>query len=376
MSVFVDLDFDAGVARANSEGRLLLVYLMKAGAHACATMDRFVWSDPRVLERLPKEVIAIQVDVDADAATAKRLNAKWEPSIAAFKGGVEIDRLLGFHQVERLFAWLDGLARGETQVQQYRRHLEANPNDVHVHWELGKALAYGDNYAEAIPEYVWVWKHMLEHSPKMAGIKETVFADSLKKLFAMHAPAREPFIAIRGASSPNLDAPDATAFTDWCALNEALDDSAETIAWFDAHGERAMKIAALAPVITKRLEPLLMKAERWSDLGRLYEKPVDAFRADVDLHTKTQASTAEMKAMPNIPRDVIFITVVASAEKLRGNAYKLHRALRAAGRDSEAQQIADAAVAIDGSAEMAAALEGRYTAPTPEELEARARAAT
>jgi hypothetical protein len=67
------------------------------------------------------------------------------------------------------------------------------------------------------------------------------------------------------------------------------------------------------------------------------------------------------------------LTRIAATETLRESAWKLVRALRAAGRDDEAKQIVDAAVAADDSAEMASALEGRYTAPTPHELLARTR---
>jgi hypothetical protein len=77
------------------------------------------------------------------------------------------------------------------------------------------------------------------------------------------------------------------------------------------------------------------------------------------------ASMAPKGALP--PGGSSFMQVVANAQ-LRGMAYKLVRALKAAGRDDEAKQIADAASAADGSAEMAAALEGRYTAPTPEQI--------
>ena len=44
-------------------------------------------------------------------------------------------------------------------------------------------------------------------------------------------------------------------------------------------------------------------------------------------------------------------------QSLRENARKFVRALRAAGRDDEVNLIAEAAVAADDSAEMAAALE-------------------
>jgi hypothetical protein len=374
-SIFLDLDIDAAIARAKAEGRLLLVSLTKTASHPGEDMDRYTWSDPRVVAWIDEQALAIQIDVDVDAANAAKVKAKWEPSAVAIKDGVEIDRYVGFQQAEKVLDWLDGLARGETLVAQLRRRLAANPKDVLVRMDLGIALSHLEHFDEALAEHVWLWTHMVEHMPQMQGLKHSFFVERLKHVFSVHPPARDTFAALRDASAPNLDALDANVFADWCALNEALGEPDKMVVWFDEHFERASAIPALATDIRKALEPLLIRAGRWSDVGRLYADPVADFREQVALSDRVRAELEMVAkvAPPGARDDGMALTRIAATETLRESAWKLVRALRAAGRDDEAKQIVDAAVAADDSAEMASALEGRYTAPTPHELLARTR---
>lgn len=372
--IFRDLDLDAALARSKEEGRLLLVYLTDPAALPCQQMDEHTWSDPSVVERLAKEAIAIRVDVVADTAAAKRLRAKWEPSVVAFKDGEEIDRRIGPQRPDTLFDWLDGLARGETCLQGLRRQVAEAPNDLFVRMDLASALVSSDKPEDGTAEYLWIWKDGFpKERPDWLPLKHTEIVTRLQRLFSVAPSAREPFIALRDASAPDLDAPDAAqAVADWCALNDALGQPEKTLTWFDENRERASATPELRKVLHERLERVLIAADRWADLGRLYDKPVDTFREHATLHATLGAQLAQMKveleALPEGAPPGLDVVLLASREKLREWAQKLVRALHAAARHEEAKEIAVAASAADDSPEMSAALEGRYTVLTPAEL--------
>ena len=94
----------------------------------------------------------------------------------------------------------------------------------------------------------------------MDKIKHHYFVDRLKLLMSVHPPARDAFDALRNASIPDLDAPDAEKFAEWCSLNRALGESAKSLAWFDEHRERASATSALAHALQENLESLLIEA--------------------------------------------------------------------------------------------------------------------
>ncbi len=364
-SVFLALDYEAALARARQEGRVLLVAVTASGSPACEVMDQVTWTDPKVVARIGEAALAIQLDFDADDWTVKMLTVKSTPALVAFDRGGEIGRVVGSLGAPELLAWLDGIALGETFAERRRREVVANPKDAFRRLQLAGALLNSGALEEATTEHVWLWKHMLEHEPKMASIKHGPFVETVKKLVTAHPPAREAFSALRAASPPTLDVEDVVAFTDWWSLNKALGEEAKTLAWFDEHGDRALAAAWLAPAVVKQVEPLLVAADRWADVGKLHPRPLLKFRDQITLRAGVRVEIAAITAVapPGPAVDSFAFTLAAVDEKLRETAYTLVRALRAAGRENDAKQIAAAAADADDSPEMAAALDGRYTPP-------------
>lgn len=346
----------------------MLVVSVTSRASVMATnMDRFTWGHPDVVARMGLGAMAIQVDADADPETARSLKVPLAPVTIAFRDGAEIDRFSGFLQEVKVIEWLEGLVRGETLLQRHRADVAAAPNDVGARMDLGATLMNAELFEEATTEHVWLWKHMVAHAPGIEGIKHQFVTNRVKDIVAAHPPAREVFGALRDASTPDLDAPSPAAFADWCSLNNALGEPERTIAWFDAHHARAMTTPELASAIVTSLEPHLIARERWADLGRLYKEPVTEFREAATLRADVHAELALMAtmqpagntgplALPAGHAEFLEVTRNGTNESLRQLARKLVRALHASGREGEAKQIADMAIAADDSAEMATAL--------------------
>jgi thiol:disulfide interchange protein len=79
--LFSDLDYASAREAARGQGKLLLVDATAAWCGPCQMMDRTTWIDPPVVEWIRQHAIAIQIDVDAEAATAKQLEIRAMPTV-------------------------------------------------------------------------------------------------------------------------------------------------------------------------------------------------------------------------------------------------------------------------------------------------------
>jgi hypothetical protein len=328
-------------------------------------MDRTTWVDPAVVEAVGRCALTIQVDVDADAAISERLQIRAMPTVIAFRGGAEIDRVVGLRRPEQMLAWLDGLERGETASQQIRAHVSANPTDVEARRSLARALLDAGQLDEATTEYVWLWQHMLEHRPSMYGVRHSFFVSDLARLVSRHAPAREVLARLREAVAPvtvgGSPTPPAAevrpvydALKDWFSLNEALGEEHASLRWYDSLGGQRVWEGKLAWLLQRHLAPLLIEADRWAELASLYPAPVETLKEDAELH----AEVRQRMAARDVPPDEAKEQDEYAARSLRDTARKLVRALRAAGRAAEADEVQAEARRLDPSAEMEAALAG------------------
>ena len=106
LDVFSALPYTEALAQAQSQHRLLLVDATASWCGPCQKMERTTWSDPRVAEWLGAHAIAVQVDVDREAALAQTLGIKAMPTLIVFQDGHELDRSVGYLDADALLAWL------------------------------------------------------------------------------------------------------------------------------------------------------------------------------------------------------------------------------------------------------------------------------
>ncbi|MGE5182611.1 MAG: thioredoxin family protein [Acidobacteriota bacterium] len=344
-AVFAELDLDAALARAQADHKLLVVDATAKWCGPCRIMDRTTWVEASVVAWLTARAIAIQIDVDGQPDVARRLRVDAMPTIIAFASGAEVDRVVGAKDPAELIAWLDAVARGETALDTKRAEVAAAPTDIEARCELAQLLVGAERLEEATAEYVWLWKHMLEHEPAMYGVRLSFFLAELAQLIACHPPARAELAKLRDQVAPPAErAPDAAAFTDWVALNALLGDATATVAWFDTTGATLARDARLLALLERNVVPLLVAAGRWADAGVLYADPLRSLARDAELRDHLD-SHAPDGVLPEV-RD----RLLAMADRqFRDSAVTLVRALRAAGRTADADAVALEAQRIDPS---------------------------
>ncbi len=237
----------------------------------------------------------------------------------------------------------------EIDVERIRREANENPYDMKRRLALARALVQARLFDEAITVYAWLWDHVLEHRPSMYGVRTSYLIFEMRDLIALHEPARAVVLQLRArVEPPDYASVDVDSMKDWLSLNEALGGADASLAWFDGSVAERETRTDLDRTLESKIIPLLVERDRWSEAGRLYRMPMWTLQQVEEVARSTPS--IELSA-----RDCEEIETAGSNYRRR-EASVLVRALRAAGRDAEADEVTLEATRLDGSEEMAAAL--------------------
>jgi hypothetical protein len=354
-AVFEPAMLDEAMARATATGRWLFVAATSTSSEPCAVMDRTTWLNERVGEAIAERGVAIQLDVDADRETAERLKVRTVPTLIAFKGGAEKDRLEGFREAAHVLMWLASLERKPTELDRALRAPGSGDleRDMHGRLSFAKTLLREGRHEEATEHYVWLWNNIVRVEPGMSGVRVSFMAGQIEQLVAAHEPARPPFAELReqAAAAAAEDPASIEARLDWVVLNKILGEEERTMSWFDAAKNDPSARPTIDGISRFLSEPLKARG-RWADLGRLYHNPL------VELAFQHEVTSASMPTMPAVLGSAGFDHLRSfMASRFRTAAAELLGSLRAAGRNEEATAVREEALRLDPSDEMKTALE-------------------
>ncbi len=101
-----NITFDAALKQTAEDGSMMIVDASASWCPPCKKMDRSSWTDAEVVNWITTHGIAIQIDVDEMPEIAAKLKVDAMPTVIVFRGGVEIDRTVGYQSGTALLAWL------------------------------------------------------------------------------------------------------------------------------------------------------------------------------------------------------------------------------------------------------------------------------
>lgn len=353
-AIFSDLSFDAALAEAKARGLIVLVDATATWCGPCKIMDSTTWVAPDVVAALADRVLAIQVDIDAQPEVKAKLKVQAVPTIVALRDGEELDRVVGAQAADKLIGWVEGLARGETSLGQARTLAKQRPLDVSARLSLARVLLRAGLLQEATVHYTWIWENMLSLEPTSVGVRHSVLLAEIHELTRQYEPARAAFANLRRAVAPAAEGqPDVKTLADWLSLNNALGDSAASLAWFDSMNGKLVFTDRLAKLLELTLLAHLVREARWADVAALFPKPVATLQrlAEMVRYADRELPTA---AAPAVAQQV----KADATHRLRQMAGILTRALVAADRKDELVALRAEATKLDPSPQMAAALAG------------------
>jgi thiol-disulfide isomerase/thioredoxin len=332
-AVFASQSYADALAGSKDSGKLLVVDATASWCQPCKVMDRVTWADATVVAWLEEHALAVQIDVDEEKEVATLLGIRSMPTVVAFRGGVELDRVVGLKKPEELVSWLAGVLRGETRVDQVRRSVEANPNDMQARYSLARTLANCGRFEDATNEYAWLWQHMTERQPAMVGVRMSFMLGDIGRLIEDHPPSRKRFAELRDVLG--ADGVPATAtradVADWIALSVTLGEEDRVLEWFDSRASLLYARPELEATLRLRLVPVLIERARWVDISRFFRDPLTAMRQS---HSQLEEGTK--RKLPPEMADMRSKMTEALEERFRTDAALIVVSLLAARRESEA----------------------------------------
>lgn len=357
---FSNLTFAQTLASVKGTPRFLIVKATAAWCAPCKAMDKTTFRDPRVEAWIKENGLAIQLDVDANTADAKALRIMAMPTMIAYKGDQEFDRIVGFKDADQLMKWLDGVKAGKVHdadlVQKAKDAQEGKAVlSAHERMELADSLLESRRYEAAAAEYAWLWDHIPEDAPELAGVRVSFMADRMEQLVSMHPPAKAKFAALRDAVAVQIkDNPAAAGLRgDWIALNTIIEDEAATLEWI----ARAATEEAQEDVIRDNLLPirrLLSREAKWELLGRVVHFPLNEIDDALAMEDEIVRFSAADDALTGPTKESMRISARKRVRALCGEFYA---AMLAAKRPDAATEVLNRARTIDPSPEMNKTLE-------------------
>ena len=339
--VFTATDLASAIEAAADKSGIVVADFTSKTSVPSHNMDRQSWKSKDVVAWIDEHAVAVRIYIDEDADAAKTYGITDAPTRVIFRNGEAFDRASGYMGGKDLHDWLKKVEVGERRLDQARAlhgdRIDDNGKvDVMEQYKLAGTYLKNKEYDKATEEYAWLWQHMLTFRRSMVGVRGSYMAKSIKDLIAEHPPARERFATIRDETEQSLKtAPDWDDLSDWIVLNETLGDDDKTLVWFDRIKQDPDRLAA-AQRVAYRVDQTLRKHQRWADLGIVYADPL--------AHVKDRAKMLEPN--PNMTEEQQRQNAPIMLRIFIEHASQTYAGCLAAGRDTEAQDIADYLITV------------------------------
>ncbi|MCX5691261.1 MAG: thioredoxin domain-containing protein [Planctomycetota bacterium] len=348
------------LAAAKQKQQFLIVKATAAWCAPCKAMDKTTFRDPRVEGWIKENGLAIELDVDANTADARALHIMSMPTMIAYKGDQEFDRITGFKSADQLMKWLDGVKAGKVHDAELMQKVKDAQEGKAVlsaqeRMEVADNLLASGRYEAAASEYVWLWDNIPHEAPELVSVRVSFMAGRMEQLASLHPPSNAKFAALRDAVGVQLkDNPAAADLRgDWIALNTVIDEQDSTLKWI----EQAAMDATQREILDRNsltIRRLLVRESRWELLGRLIHSPQKELDSEVETASTILRLDEEDAAMPAEGKAA---TREMTKSMLRKSCGELYAAMIAAKRLDDAAAVLERARTIDASPEMMQTLE-------------------
>lgn len=349
---FTEKPYAEAKQTAAENDKLLFVKATAVWCGPCKMMDRTTFTDQRVIDWLTGKAVSVSVDVDEEPALAGRLKIRAMPTTILFKGDQELARVVGYRDADALLEWLGQAAGGEI-VPAAERPLPA-ADDIRARLDRARELVRADEFTKATDEYLWLWDNMVSRQPGMVGVRGSFMASDMSTLAKQSPEAKAAFVKLRDRTEDRLvDGKGEKTWNDlrdWLILNErVLHDREPVRKWIDRIKDRPTANETFTRT-RDIIDEILIEDGRWALYGQLIDNP---FR-DIEMHEM-------LKQMDKDRNDEFGPEVRAQielAEKRRfsQSVSKTVAALLAAGREDEAKEAVDRALASQDDVTMRAAI--------------------
>ena len=340
---FSDLEYDAALAQAQKEKKLLLVDFRAEWCGPCKKMEKDTWADEGVRAWVKENALAIQVDVDKKPKLAEQFHIEGIPAVIALREGQEFDRSVGYKDPGRFLAWARDVRAGKRSSDELLERAKALEDSQHVdaRYDLARDLLRAGKYDEALAEYLWLWPATRDTA--LGSGRLSFMLRDMARLAEKHPPAKEAFQKIFDELQQRVDAAEVPTFEDWQEWKGFCDyfgQDARVIAWYekrrDSDGRlfRGEQHEFQEDFIVSEVFDVLIKSARPLDAVRLYDDV--RIRAE-QIVTQYQLIRQDIERHANDPTEDV---TRYGQQKLIQDLSRLYAALLLAERREEAADVA------------------------------------
>ena len=219
---FEDLSFDAALARAKSEDKVVMVDFFTTWCGPCKKLDQTTWKDKAVQSWLEERTIALKIDAEKERALAAKYKVRAFPTMLFIDpDGSVVGTITGYHDAKTFIAVASRRIEGISELDEAKKTFEAaDPNDLNARMTFGNALAGAGKYAEAFEQYDWLWRNGLSISPGYIGVRSSFLLARIENLAQQYRPAGQAMQAWYQEADAKLRSGDADRVTavDFLAL--------------------------------------------------------------------------------------------------------------------------------------------------------------
>jgi thioredoxin 1 len=339
--VFSNVSFEDALKASKESGKVLIVKATAVWCPPCKQMDKTTWRDDKVVEWVKASGQAIALDVDKHAKTAQSLKISAMPTIIYFKGGAEVDRVVGYRGPAEMLTWLENPTGGGRPGAKPQPRADAPAGkdnvDVDTRYTEAQALLRNGDFAKATTEFVWLWDNALTHQPSMVGVRGSFMRNNIAALAKKHAPAKAVFTDKRDAVAARLkDNATWDDLREWIHLNRIIADDDAILAWVDRNNKTEEGVATLRR-FGFQFDELLFSRERWADAGLV----LSADRTSLDIEAMSRDADRNAPLPASIDREKHLAQMASFGDDRIARTYAC---VKKAGRDKDAARYAAGAL--------------------------------
>ncbi len=346
---FSELGYEAALAQAKKEQKLVVLDFTAGWCPPCKKMDRETWAADEVKRWLGEHALALKIDTDEEGELARRFRVQALPTVVALSGDAEVARFVGYRDAAGFLEWARDARAGEASREALLERSSAmrESTDLRARWELARELQEAKLYADALAHYLWLWSNSRADA-SFQGTRLSFLTSRMGDLAEAHEPARLAFEPLFAELQARVDAPELPAELDWkewVAFCNGFRQRARIGAWYEARCDTDGRLfpGSTDPVhatIRDDVFKALMREQRHGDAVRLAPDTVERVERIV------RSFQARANEVAEIEDERMRETAQATDRRtLTEDLSKLYAHLLAAERGTEAAAVAGSLLA-------------------------------
>jgi len=353
---FRALSWDAALAAAEKEGKVVLVDVFTTWCGPCKRLDETTWRDEKVRAFLEQRTVPLKVDAEKERELAARFHVQGFPTIVLVKpDGAELGRLVGYYAPDAFLQRAGALLVGDDPLAKAKLALSGHEDDPRLHEELAAVHVARKEYEAALQQLLWCFDHGAEARPAYAAARGSTLLRKITDLAREYSPAADALRARRAAIAAGLlegtvPASEAGLVP---ALDAVLGQGARSLELYDALVERGPRVLDAQNALAAQLLDQFLASRRYADLLAHEPDPPGAVERTIAAARKAEEAL-DSTSGPDSPKLAARRRAIRAPVERLARAY--HEACLATARAEQADRIADLVLAWSASGALGAGL--------------------